>query len=52
MNITKGIGHFSVVVQWDLMDHILPTIYTVAWTSISRHSLVNLIEQSSYTITG
>ena len=42
----------SIVVQWDEVDHPLPTTYTV-WNYwfyyIHAHTL---IEQSSYTITG
>ena len=46
--------NLSVVVQWDEADDSLPTTYVVTWTSERDHivKVTNLIEQSSYTITG
>ena len=43
-----------IVVQWDELDDSLPTTYIVTWTSERDHivPVTNLIEQSSYTITG
>ena len=44
----------SIVVQWDEVDELLPTTYTVTWASEIDHKLhpATLIEQSSYTING
>ena len=54
MATSKNIWDLSIVVQWDKVDDSLTTTYTVTWTiegdHISDH--INLIEQSSYTITG
>ena len=54
VNITKNIESSSIVVQWDKVDDSLTTTYIVTWTSERDHIThsVNLIEQSSYTITG
>ena len=46
--------NLSIVVQWDEVDNYLPTTYVVTWTSERDHivKVTNLMEQSSYTITG
>ena len=46
--------NLSVDVQWDEVDDSLPTTYVVTWTSERDYivKVTNLIEQSSYTITG
>ena len=46
--------NLSIVVQWDELDDSLTTTYIVTWTSEKNHivKVTNLIEQSSYTITG
>ena len=31
VNTTKNIESLSIVVQWDAVDDILPTIYTITW---------------------
>ena len=52
VSITRNIVDLSVVVRWDKVDDSLPTNYTITWTNSSRKHSVDLIEQSSYTITG
>ena len=54
VNIMKNTESSSIVVQWDKVDDSFTTTYIVTWTSERDHILhhVNLIEQSSYTITG
>ena len=54
VNIMKNTESSSIVVQWDEVDDFLPTTYTVTWSSERDHivHLVNIEEQSSYTITG
>ena len=50
---TKSIVNLSIVIQWDEVDDSLTTTYIVTWTSERDHvKVINLIEQSSYTITG
>ena len=54
VNITENIMDLSVVVQWDVVDDLLPTNYVVTWIGDETYSIQSptLIEQSSYTITG
>ena len=53
VNITKNITNSSVVVQWDTVDDVQDTNYTVTW-AIANESNVTLVntEQTSYTLTG
>ena len=53
MNIIKNITNSAIIVQWDAVDDLFPTIYTVTWTDDRNiHEVATLIEQTSYTITG
>ena len=55
MNITKkfNIESLSVLVQWDAVDDLLHTTYTVTWTDGGDlHEADTVAEQTSYTITG
>ena len=51
VNIMKNIESSSIVVQWVVVDDLLPTIYTIVWGDrIDQSATVD--EQTSYTITG
>ena len=54
MSITKNNASLSSAVQWDAVDDSLDTNYTVTWINETDHtqSVVTLVEQTSYTITG
>ena len=52
MNITKNIEYLSIVVQWDAVDDLLPTTYTIIWTDKDLHGTATVEEQTSYTISG
>ena len=55
VNITKGNGSSSVVVQWDVVDDSLTTNYTVTWTRDGTNFTqgISIIrQQTSYTISG
>ena len=47
----KNIESSSIVVQWDVVDDSLPTVYVVTWGD-GFGQLVTVEEQTSYTITG
>ena len=53
VNIMTNIESSSVVVQWDVVDDSLHTVYIVTWTDDRDLYEVDTVEeQTSYTITG
>ena len=53
MNIIKNITNSSVVVQWDTVDDVQDTNYTVTWTIANESDVTQVnTEQTSYTLTG
>ena len=53
MNIIKNITNSSVVVQWDTVDDVQDTNYTVTWTIANESDVTQEnTEQTSYTLTG
>ena len=53
VNVTKNNESLSNVVQWDAVDPLLATNYTVTWTSeTDRTPLRANTMETSYTITG
>ena len=53
MNITNNITNSSVVVQWDTVDDVQDTNYTVTWAVANESNVTQVnTEQTSYTLTG
>ena len=52
-SIVKNLTNLSAIVQWDVVDGLLPTSYTVTWYIWRNQTqAVAVAQQTSYTITG